>query len=413
MLDDLFPRAHARYQSLRLLGAVVVDFESWLVERGFSRGARAQKIRDIIRVERFLVRRGKQDSARIESTDLRACRAWYRRRNPSVAGTANSLRSFLRERDLLASPKPTVPSATAVCVASYEAYLRNVRGLSPSSVKYQAYTISRFLQHLGHDSRPSRLRHLTAKGVQRFVRMRGRSLSRGSLQHTVAHLRGFLRFLAASNAIRPGLDTQIDTPRRYRLERVPRSLPWSVVLALIQSVDRSTPIGLRDYAMFCLMATYGLRASQVVSLTLDDIHWRAGWIHVAERKNGVPLQLPLIDNVATALVRYLRRGRPPSPHREIFLRVRAPSGILKPTAVTETFQRWSRRSGLNIPYEGPHCIRHSYAVNLLRKGMSLKVIGDLLGHRTAESTCVYLRMDLDDLRNVALPIPGKRKGVKT
>ena len=100
------------------------------------------------------------------------------------------------------------------------------------------------------------------------------------------------------------------------------------------------------------------------------------------------------------------RGAPPRSYRELFLRCRTPAGVLKPTAVTEAFQAWSKRSGLAIPFRGAHCVRHSYAVHLLRSGLSLKTIGDLLGHRTLESTCVYLRLAVDDLRDVALPLPA-------
>ena len=131
--------------------------------------------------------------------------------------------------------------------------------------------------------------------------------------------------------------------------------------------------------------------------------------------------MPLTDEVGTALLDYLRHGRPalnvrrrrvpfraapPHSYRELFLRCRTPTGILKPTAVTEAFQAWSKRSGLTIPFQGAHCVRHSYAVHLLRSGLSLKTIGDLLGHRTLESTCVYLRLAVDDLRDVALSLPA-------
>ena len=82
-------------------------------------------------------------------------------------------------------------------------------------------------------------------------------------------------------------------------------------------------------------------------------------------------------------------------------------GVLKPTAISEAFQAWSKRSGLDIPFQGPHCLRHSYAVYLLRSGLSLKTIGDLLGHRTLESTCVYIRLAVEDLRYVALDLPAE------
>jgi site-specific recombinase XerD len=157
--------------------------------------------------------------------------------------------------------------------------------------------------------------------------------------------------------------------------------------------------------MFALIATYGLRACEVVRLTLDAIDWRRGVVRVPARKTGTPLLLPLTDAAGTVLLRYLRHGRPASPHRELFLRGRAPAGVLKPTAVNEAFQKWIRRSGLPIRFQGPHCLRHAYAVHLLRRGVSLKALGDLLGHRSAESTCVYLRLATEDLRGVALSVP--------
>ena len=109
-------------------------------------------------------------------------------------------------------------------------------------------------------------------------------MGRGRLQHVVSELRSFLRFLAVLGLVPSGLDTQIDTPRLYREERLPRALPWETVRALLRSVDRSTPVGLRDYAMLLLIATYGLRTSEVVGLTLEAIEWRA------KRSTGAPVQ---------------------------------------------------------------------------------------------------------------------------
>jgi site-specific recombinase XerD len=218
-------------------------------------------------------------------------------------------------------------------------------------------------------------------------------------------LRSFLRFLAGRGFVVTGLDGQIDTPRVYRGERLPRSLPWKVVRAFLGAIDRSTPMGQRDYAMFLLIATYGLRTCEVAALQLDDVHWRAAELRVPRPKTRSPLVLPLTKEVGAALVEYLRDARPHLLHREMFLRVRAPAGPLRPTAVTEAFQGWVRRSRLPITYQGPHCLRHSLAVHLLQEGAALKTIGDLLGHRGAESTCVYLRLHVEDLRDVALDLP--------
>ena len=158
--------------------------------------------------------------------------------------------------------------------------------------------------------------------------------------------------------------------------------------------------------MFSLMATYGLRACDVVALTLDDIQWRAGCIRICQSKTGNPLELPLTPAVSSAIYDYLKNVPRYGTYRQVFLRIKAPGGILKGTAVTEAFQAWSRESGLKIPFQGAQCLRHSYALHLLRQGQSLKTIGDLLGHRSPESTAVYIRLATDDLREVALPVPA-------
>jgi integrase/recombinase XerD len=117
------------------------------------------------------------------------------------------------------------------------------------------------------------------------------------------------------------------------------------------------------------------------------------------------LLLPLTNAVGESIIEYLTKGRPEVHCREIFVRHQSPRGTLKSTAISEAFQAWSRRSGLEIPFQGPHCIRHSFAVHLLRQGTSLKTIGDILGHRDIQSTCVYLRLNIEDLRTVPLCMP--------
>jgi integrase len=168
-------------------------------------------------------------------------------------------------------------------------------------------------------------------------------------------------------------------------------------------------MGRRDYAMLLLVTTYGLRSGEVVGLRLEDIEWRADRLRVRRPKVHAPLVLPLTSEVGAALLDYLQNGRPKEPYREVFLRVRAPVAPLKRTALTQALRGWVRRSELPIPFAGAHCLRHSLAIHLLRQGTSLKAIGDLLGHRSAESTCVYLRLHVEDLRGVALPLPAEAR----
>jgi integrase len=173
-------------------------------------------------------------------------------------------------------------------------------------------------------------------------------------------------------------------------------------------IDRTSLVGVRDYAIFLLIATYGLRASEVVGLTLEDLEWRARRFRVRQRKTGGVLWLPLTDEAGTAVLAYLQRGRltPTKPFRQVFLRCRKPVRPLTRTTLNQAASAWAKRGGLPMPVHGVHCLRHSYAVHLLRLGTPLKTIGDLLGHRTMESTWGYLRLAIEDLREVALDLPA-------
>ena len=403
MLNALFPRWSTRFLTLPLLGPVADDFDTWASTQGYRRSTRCRWARALHRIDGDLRRHGMWPGGMWTQADLDACWMRYRQRDPDTAGTIRALLRFLQARSRLVITPPTL-TRVGTLARSYGIALEDLRGLAPATIRQHVFTAAQFLSHLDYELGPERLAALTASDVEVFVHGVGKRLSRASLQHTVAQLRGFLRFLASSGVVCPGFDRQIDTPRVYRQEQLPRRLPWPTVRRLLHSIDRRTRLGLRDYTMLFLIAN-GLRACEIVALTLDAIDWRSRRLHVPGRKTGIPLVLPLTDAAGTVLLRYLRRGRPSSPHRELFLRERAPAGILKPTAVSEVFQHAVRRSGLPIAYHGPHCLRHSYAVSLLRRGVGLKTLGDLLGQRTAESTCAYLRLATDDLRDVALTAP--------
>ncbi len=403
MLEDLFPRAHQRYRSLPILGPTLEAFAEFLVARGYPRLPICRHIRTAVLVDEELRRQGCHGITQVTRAALCACGPPPGRSqdNRSLAATVRILKCYFDEVGILPPEPPG--SHVEKTVAEYYTFLCQVRGLAPSTLNSHGRTALAFSEHVGGEVG---LTNLTLCQIEDFVRVTGNRVGRATLQHVVSELRSFLRFLSARGEAPTGLDAHIDTPCVYRNERLPRALPWETVQALLSSIDRSTPLGLRDYAMLSLITTYGLRSSEVVGLKLEDIEWRAARLCVPQRKTSSPLLLPLTDDIGEVLVQYLRCGRPTVRCREVFVRHRAPSGVLKPTAVTEVFQAWSRRSGLEIPFQGPHCLRHSYALHLLHHGTSLKTIGDLLGHRTAESTCVYLRLAVDDLRDVPLGLPS-------
>lgn len=404
MLADICPRRHAHFSSLPLLGPLVEGFVVWLHERGYTRRPILLRVRALPRVDARLRRRGARRLQDLSRPGLLALAPRDSQDDVYLAAVVRSLALYLDERDVLARPTPTRGQRL---VQEYRNHLEQVRGLAGTTMSHHASTVSELLGFLGYDARPAVLRRLAIRQIDAFLATISPRVGRDSLQHVVAHVRSFLRFLVGRGDLADGLQREVDTPRVYRGERLPRSLPWKTVEQFLAAIDRSTPMGRRDYAMFLLITTYGLRASEVAALRLDDIEWRAGRLRVPRPKMKAPIVLPLTKEVGAAIAAYLRRDRPDLPHREVFLRVRAPAGVLKPTAVTEAFQAWTRRGSLPIPYQGPHCLRHSLAVHLLRRGTSIKAIGDLLGHRSAEATCVYLRLAVDDLRDVALEVPGE------
>ena len=405
MLASLFPRAHARYTSLPVVGGCLEGLCVWLHARGYPRDAIQRRMQAAASLARALRRRKVLSLGELTASALHSYAPPPRKAgSPPRGALVRSLVQYLEERGELA---PTRPTPTQHRVADYRRYLERVRGLSAGTIVMHAATISQFLLFLDHDARPQRLHEICGADVETFVAKIGRRVSRGRLVHVTSALRTFLRFLATTGEGPQGLDAQVESPRIYQGEHLPRALPWDTVRAFLRAIDRTTPKGRRDYAMFLLIATYGLRTCEVRTLDLDDVAWRTHQIRVVRPKTGTPLLLPLTDEVASALLDYLRLGRPPSTHRCLFLRVEVPHGPLGRGAVGDAFRAWAQRAGIVLPARGgPHCLRHALALHLLREGTALKTIGDLLGHRSAESTGIYLRLDLDDLRDVALPLPA-------
>lgn len=394
MLEQLFPKYHRRYAAsphARELRA----FARWLDKVGYGRDPAHDHVR---RLREALDRRRRPLDAPIDRAGVDSLFAEL----PDNALYRATRRAFSRFLEacgrLLAEPdqRPHAPTLVA-----YEDQLRTVRGFSESTVAQHLATIEVFL----HEVLPvgSPLSVLTRECIEQHLVTTGRRISRQSLQHWVARLRSFLRFCHVSALLPQPLDA-IDTPRVYRDELPPRALSWNTVLALLRSVDRSDAMGWRDYAILHLMSHYGLRPCEVASLRVDAVDWQARTLRVAQRKTRSELTLPLADRTLRILKRYLFEGRPGSERPELFLRARGPAGPMKHYGVCELYRTRAARSGLDLQGTSAYSLRHSLAMRLLERGVGIKAIGDVLGHRGLESTCVYLRLQLDALRDVALPL---------
>jgi integrase/recombinase XerD len=405
MLHSLYPRAHRRYLSLPLLGSIADGLDDWLASNGYTELSRKNAICELRHVDAELRRHRIKDLPHLTRAVLHDCWRSLHKKYPHRASTARALERYLAANGLIVTGRPTTATSTASIIEEYANFQSQVRGLAASTISFHRYTVRCYLQHL--DEKGIRVKTLRAAQIESYVSKAGKRLSRATLHNQISVLRGLLRFLATDGRAPEGLASQIDTPRLYRLEQLPRSLPWETVCDLLRSIDRSSPQGLRDYAMFLLMATYGLRSSEVAAITLDDIRWRKDSLRIHQSKTSSLLELPLTEEISCALVKHLKRTPPPAPYRNIFLRMRAPLRIMKSTAIAEAFRSLVRKSGLDISLQGPHCLRHALATHLLKNGTPLKTIGDILGHRSPASTSTYLRLATEDLREVPLAVPGK------
>lgn len=406
MITQVYPKDFQRFLSLPVLGPCMDSYSAWLPEHQYTHRSTRYEMRMAVRVSHFLKKRGFRRIEEVSQQDLQACYQWFRRKFPREEGSVRVLERFLVEKALLRPLSVPKPSRKDVLLSPYIAHLRDDHGYGTSTVKRQGCIVTEFLNGIEFEKQPHRLAQVNMTDIEDFIRRLGKRMGRVSLQKQISAIRHFLQFFAARGAVPHGLDSQIDTPRVYRQERLPRALPWATVEGFVRSIDRNTAMGKRDYAIFSVMTTYGLRACDVVALKLDDIKWRSKCIRICQTKTGYPLELPLTHEVSSALYDYLKRVPRYGKYREVFLRIRAPGGTLKPTAVTEAFQVWSRKSGLDIPFQGTYWLRHSYALHLFHHGLPLKTIGDLLGHRSPESTGVYIRLVTEDLREVPLHVPA-------
>jgi site-specific recombinase XerD len=380
------------------------DLLAWLQKHGYARSSIVNHLQGVGELVRWLKRRpgwlAGMSQARLDSAYDH-----YHRRKPHVASTIHTVGRFLREKSIIPEGPLPPKSPTEIQLESFGIYLREMRGMVDLSVRGHLSRLRSFLRFLDFNKHPSAIRELRTDQIDAFLREMAKTNNRFSLQHVVASLRGFLRQQHARGVLKQPLHEQIDTPRTYRLEQLPRALPWEHVVALLRSIDRSQPEGLRDFTILYLATRYGLRCGELVRLTLDHVDWQTGILHIPQTKTKQTLQLPLTDEAGSVLERYLRDARPRSEYRHLFLRHRAPAGPLAHTAVHDILEDRIHRSGLEWPVSGTHVLRHSFAVHLLRRGVPMKHIGDVLGHRDCESTAVYLRLGMDDLQKVGLPMP--------
>jgi len=379
LTDQGYARYTARYQ-LHL----VVDFSRWLEQQRVT-------IKEITpaHIKRYLQQRAQK--CRIREGD---------------AFTLQRLLDLLRQAGVLAEKIALLIQTPAELLAhEFGTYLRQERVLAERTVTLYLEFIRRFLKDRFAAGQVD-LSALCAADVVRFVQRQATCLHPKRAKVMTTALRSFLQYARYRGDLTLDLAAAVPTVANWAMASIPRFLSPDQVELVLARCNQQTAIGRRDYAILLLLARLGLRAGEVAALTLEDIDWEAGSITV-RGKGGQRTPMPLPIEVGEAIAAYLKAGRLCSTSRRLFLRGRAPVvGFRGPGAISSLVMHALARAGIDAPHKGAHLFRHSLATGMLGQGASFAEIGELLRHRSPQTTAIYAKVDLTSLRTLALAWPG-------
>lgn len=395
MLERLFSRSLAHYTSSPH-AADLDSFASMLIGEGRSRRNPERHVR---RLHQVLQTADLSPNTTVGVDRLRDAFATWP--GKGYVGTRRLFERYLSERGRLGAPAPCQPRYRLK-----DEHLRRLvelRGLAPATVIYDDWALTDFLSRvLAPDELPSAI---TARKIEEFFRKRRPQLARRTFHHSVRVVRRYLRFAHDAGALAAPLH-EFELPQQFRFEQPPRALDASDVQRLLASIDRSTSVGQRDHALLSLMADYGLRPGDVAALKQGSIDWQAGTLTVEQSKTRSTLLLPLTARTMHMLREYIERRGRVSGEAPLFASAQPPFAAMTACGVSVRFKVHARRSGLPIAQASAYSLRHTFAMRLLGAGVGMKLIGDLLGHRSLASTSAYLRIQIDMLREVALEVPA-------
>lgn len=397
----------SRSEAVRVAGPLAVHacrFREQLEVRGYASSSAATHLLLMAHLSRWLEDRrlGTEDLTEGQLEKFRAAERKAGHRFPRSAKGMKPLLSFLSDVGITPEAPVAVATETEKTLEAFRQYLLRERGLTVGTTVGYVYAATLFLKAV-NQSGTRNLSQLKPKDVNDFlVRELGRR-SVASAKILVSGLRSLLRYLYIQGVTDMSLSGSVPTVAGWGGSAVPKALPAKAVKALLSSCDRRTAMGRRDFAVLLLLARLGMRVGEVAALELADVDWRGGQILVRGKNNRLE-HLPLPVDVGQALASYVQYGRPQIQYRSLFLRVVAPNGPLTPTALKVIVHAACRRAGL--PPVGAHRLRHTVASELLRQGMGLPEIGQLLRHRSIAVTAIYAKVDTETLRQIARPWPG-------
>ncbi len=294
-------------------------------------------------------------------------------------------------------------------LAAYLDHLRHVRGLEPKTCEGILKGARRILTWLRDHMPGQPLSAITGEHVLALTHhLLSLSANHYTRSSTTSHIRGFLRFLRWSEL--NGQDLARFVPRTpcWRLAHLPPRLSWHDIRRAIDAIDISKPAGMRDRALMLMLATTGLRNRELRLLELQDIHWRTAEVTVRRTKGKRDRIVPLLDEAGAALADYIMYARPKVAGTLVFLSYSPPVRSFKCAAsISRIVRSRLEQSGIQLSgAAGAHLLRHSLATQLVQQKRPINEVADLLGHRSIDTTAIYVKVALPQLAGVALPFPG-------
>jgi site-specific recombinase XerD len=284
-------------------------------------------------------------------------------------------------------------------------------GLSEAYIRDTCLYLERFSKYLEHQRLESiaELSILHIHGFTNSLPIYGLS----TIYHTLSVLRGVLRYMHEKGILADDLSTALPKVPYSKKAKIPSVYTREEIDRMVRSIDRANPRGKRDYALILLAARLGLRASDITGMTFDSIKWEKNTIEIVQQKTGETVVLPLLNDVGEAIIDYIRFARPVSESKTLFLKINAPNDAMLPSTIHHRVHTRLKEAGISIPpgkKHGPHALRHSLASALLEANVPMPVISEALGHSDTESTSVYLKIDLNQLKLCALEVPEFLRG---
>ena len=373
---------------------------NFCAQRGSTPLTLASKCRELLWAARLMAGQGTPCLGKDEVHALAVRRSVGQKGDPARIQERfeNIVRPWLRYLGWWKRPLALIPWGD--CLATYSRWMRTERGLAESTITQWQGCARRFL--ILYASTGRSLAVLAPTDFDRYLAGLSRAgCSRRSIRNVVKALRSFVGFASDQGWCRRDLAKAIEGPRVYADESLPMGPSWSHVQRLIERVNTNRPRDIRARAILMLLAIYGLRVGEVVRLRLEDVDWEQELLHVSRVKRRKLQSYPLADSVGAAIARYLREVRPASARRELFLGLNAPHGPLSQGAVWHVVSAGLQALNVKTAHFGPHALRHACAGRLVAEGLSLKEIGDHLGHRGVSATRIYAKVNLASLREIA------------